>query len=378
MRYFIIAGEASGDLHASNLIRYVKQYDNNAQFAYWGGDLMQEQTGVKPLKHIKELAFMGFVKVLMNIRTIFRNIKSCKEDIRSYHPDVVILVDYPGFNLRLTPFIKSLNIPIFYYISPTVWAWKASRAEIIKKFVDRLYTILPFEPEFYEKYQYKAEYFGHPLLDAIANYKKEKAITLEEFRAEHQLDERPIVALLPGSRVQEIKIKLPLMLKMIERFPNYQFAVSVAPTLELEFIKSYTKSYPVQLVVNKTYDLLRFSHSALVTSGTATLETALFKVPQVVCYKGDALSFSIAKRIVNVKYISLVNLILDKESVRELIQNDFTEKNLQQELSMILDGNKREAVLSDYDLLAKNLGGEGASERVAHDMYNQLLTLINR
>jgi len=372
MKYFIIAGEASGDLHGANLVRELKRIDSHAQFSFWGGDAMAEQIGKAPKKHIKELAFMGFVEVLKNIFTIFKNFKQCKKDILDFKPDAVILIDYPGFNLRMAKFIHQNNIKVLYYISPTVWAWKESRVKTIKKYVDQMYVILPFEKPFYQKHQYEVAYFGHPLLDAMSLYSTNKRPTLEEFKTSHSLDNRPIVAVLPGSRVKEVNVKLPIMLALVEQFPQFQFVVSVAPALDLSIFEPIIANKNVKLVVNKTYDLLSHSHSAIVTSGTATLETALFKIPQVVCYKGDALSFKIAKLIVDVKYISLVNLILDKKSVTELIQDDLTVENLVREFKKIIDGQTRNDILNDYNVLENALGGSGASKRIAEHMTQNL------
>ncbi len=372
MKYFILSGEASGDLHGSNLVKHLIEKDKNAEFEYWGGDLMAEVIGKPPLKHIKDLAFMGFWEVIKHLRTIFKNIRTCKEQIQNYQPDVVILIDYPGFNLRMAKFVKSLGIKVFYYISPTVWAWKESRVKTIQKFVDEMFVILPFEKPFYDKHHYPVHYLGHPLLDAIEQYHKTKQPSLEDFKQEHSLDERPIVALLPGSREQEVRTKLPIMLGVVDTFKEYQFVVSVAPTLDKVLLEDICSGKDVRFVVNKTYDLLSHAHSALVTSGTATLETALFKVPQVVCYLTSKLSFSIAKRIVDVKYISLVNLILDKKVVTELLQNDLNVQNVEQELKLILEGAPRQQMLQFYDELEHVLGGAGASERIANEMIKQL------
>lgn len=372
MKYFILSGEASGDLHGANLVKHIKNFDADPDFQYWGGDLMTEVIGKKPLKHIKQLAFMGLTEVLKNIFTIFRNIKDCKEQIIEYQPDVVIMIDYPGFNLRLAEFVKKQNIKVFYYISPTVWAWKENRVKTIKAFVDEMFVILPFEAPFYAKHDYKVNYYGHPLLDAIVQYEAGKKPSIEVFRKEYGLDERPIIALLPGSRVQEIKVKLPIMLSLVDDYPDYQFVVSVAPSLDLELVQGVAGSKDVKYVVNKTYDLLSHAYAGLITSGTATLETALFKVPQVVCYKGNAFSYQIAKRIVDLKFISLVNLILNREVVAELIQNDLTTKKLKIELDKILDVEHRKVLASEYKVLEDILGGAGTSERVAQKMVEKL------
>lgn len=372
MKYFILSGEASGDLHGANLVKHIKNFDVDADFEYWGGDLMTEVIGKKPLKHFKDLAFMGLSEVLKNIFTIFKNIKDCKQQIIEYQPDVVIMIDYPGFNLRLAEFVKKQNIKVFYYISPTVWAWKENRVKKIKAFVDEMFVILPFEAPFYEKHDYKVNYYGHPLLDAIVQYEAGKKPSIEAFRKDYRLDERPIIALLPGSRVQEIKVKLPIMLSLVDDYPDYQFVVSVAPSLDLKFVQEVAGSKDVKYVVNKTYDLLSHAHAGLITSGTATLETALFKVPQVVCYKGNAFSYQIAKRIVDLKFISLVNLILNREVVTELIQNDLTTSNLKIELDRILDPERRKFLAVEYKALEDILGGAGTSERVAQKMVEKL------
>lgn len=361
MKYYIIAGEASGDLHASNLMKEIKKKDNNAEFRFWGGDLMQTQGGTL-VKHYRDLAFMGFAEVIMNLRTILGNISVAKKDIEAYKPDAIILVDYPGFNLRIAEFVKNLGIKVYYYISPQIWAWKTGRVHKIKKVVDKMFVILPFEEEFYGRYDYKVEFVGNPLLDSLHNL---PAINEETFRKEHNLDERPIIALLPGSRTQEIKVKLPLMLSVEKDFPEYQFVVAGAPSQPIDNYKKIINEN-LKIVENKTYDLLRISHAALVTSGTATLETALLKIPEVVCYKGNALSYEIGKRLIkNIRFISLVNLIMDKEVVKELIQHDLTYENIKHELNLILNTPKREQILNDYENLYEKLGGVGASERTA-------------
>ncbi|WP_426274190.1 lipid-A-disaccharide synthase [Chryseobacterium sp. S-02] len=361
MKYYIIAGEASGDLHGSNLMKALKQKDPGAEFRFWGGDLMEKQGGTL-VKHYRDLAFMGFLEVAMNLRTILNNIKFCKEDIKNNKPDVLILVDYPGFNLRIAKFAKELGIKVVYYISPQLWAWKEGRVEIIKKYVDEMMVILPFEEDFYKKHKVHSHFVGHPLLDAISTLKE---ISIEEFKKENGLNEKEIIALLPGSRKQEVEKMLEMMLSVRPYFKEYQFVIAGAPSLPKEFYEKYVDEN-VHFVSNRTYDLLRCSKAALVTSGTATLETALLNVPEVVCYRGSKVSYAIAKRLVkNIKYISLVNLIMDREVVRELIQNDLNTKNLVEELKKMLDGEKRAEVLKDYELLREKLGGEGASENAA-------------
>ena len=363
MKYYIIAGEASGDLHASNMMKEIIKQDPKADFRFWGGDLMQA-VGGKMVKHYKDLAFMGFAEVLMNIRTIFKNITLCKEDIANYQPDKIIFIDYPGFNFRIMKWAKSLGYETHYYISPQIWAWKEGRIKAIKRDVDYMYVILPFEKAFYEdKHNYKVAFVGHPLLDAIAdrNLVDEKA-----FRSTHQLSNKPIIALLPGSRKQEITKMLSVMLSVIKNFPDYQFVIAGAPSQDKTFYDTFTQQEQVSFVSNKTYDLLSLSHAAVVTSGTATLETALFKVPEVVCYKGSWLSYQIGKRLVkHIKYISLVNLIMDKLVVTELIQDDFNTKRLTDELSKILTDDQREKLFLDYYNLEQELGGQGASKKVA-------------
>jgi len=361
MKYYIIAGEASGDLHGSNLMKALKQKDPNAEFRFWGGDLMKAQGGTM-VKHYRDLAFMGFLEVVMNLRTILNNIKFCKEDIQKNRPDVLILVDYPGFNLRIARFAKELGIKVVYYISPQLWAWKEGRVEIIKKYVDEMMVILPFEEDFYRKHGVHSHFVGHPLLDAISDLQE---INIEKFKSDNGLNEKEIIALLPGSREQEVEKMLEIMLSVRPHFKNYQFVIAGAPSLPKEFYQKYVDEN-VHFVSNKTYDLLRCSKAALVTSGTATLETALLNIPEVVCYRGSKISYAIAKRLVkNINYISLVNLIMDREVVKELIQNDLNTKNLVEELNKIISGEKRTQVLNDYELLRGKLGGKGASDHAA-------------
>jgi len=363
VKYYIIAGEASGDLHASNLMKALSENDDLAEFRFWGGDLMQAVGGTL-VKHYRDLAFMGFTEVIMNLRTILNNIKFCKQDILKYQPNVIILVDYPGFNMRIAEFAKKNNISVHYYISPQIWAWKENRIKKIKRDVDQMYVILPFEKDFYEKkHNFPVHFVGHPLLDAIAD---RKLINASQFCKENKLNDKPIIALLPGSRQQEIKKMLSVMLKMVNKFTDHQFVIAGAPSQNVDFYKQFTKNENVSIVENKTYDLLSVSNAALVTSGTATLETALFKVPEVVCYKGGAISYQIGKRLVkNIKYIALVNLILDKEAVVELIQDDFNEVRLEDELFKILDHKNREKIFDAYYELEQKLGGKGASENTA-------------
>jgi lipid-A-disaccharide synthase len=369
MKYYLIAGEASGDLHASNLMKSLKQIDPTADFRFWGGDLMQEVGGT-PVKHYKELAFMGFVEVLFNLRTIVKNISFCKKDIVAYKPDVIVFVDYPGFNLRIAKWAKEQAYKTHYYISPQIWAWKENRISDIKRDIDQMYVILPFEKEFYEKkHKFPVHFVGHPLLDAISN---RDLVHKDEFKKSHNLDARPIIALLPGSRKQEISKMLQTMLSITEDFEKYQFVIAGAPSQEPDFYKTFIKKKNVHLVMNKTYDVLTLATAALVTSGTATLETALLKVPEVVCYKGSSISYQIAKRIVKLDYISLVNLIMKKEVVKELIQKDFNKKSLKKELNKILDPDNRETIFEEYYELEKELGGPGASQKTATLIYNAI------
>ncbi len=368
MKYYIIAGEASGDLHASNLMKEIYKKDTTAEIHFWGGDLMQK-TGGTLIKHYKELSFMGFIEVVMNIGTIFKNISFCKENIAAFHPDVIIFIDYSGFNLRIAKWAKQQGFKTNYYISPQVWASRAGRVKKIKRDIDAMYVILPFEKDFYKKYDYEVTFVGHPLIDAIAD---KKPIDENEFRQKYQLNDKPIIALLPGSRKQEITKMLSVMLKMVAKFNDYQFVIAGAPSQDYAFYKPFIKEQPIVFISNKTYDLLSVSYAALVTSGTATLETALFKIPQIVCYKGSNISYQIAKRIITIKYISLVNLILDKEAVTELIQNDFNESRLESELKSILSDKKREHLFNDYFDLENILGGKGASKKTAELIVNPL------
>ncbi|MDC9721277.1 MAG: lipid-A-disaccharide synthase [Urechidicola sp.] len=361
MKYYILAGEASGDLHASNLMKALQQKDTNANFRFWGGDLMQAVGGTL-VKHYKERAFMGFGEVIMNLPTILGLFKFCKKDILKYNPDHIIFIDNSGFNLRIAKWAKQQNFKTNYYIAPQVWASRASRVKDIKRDIDNMFVTLPFEEDFYKKHDYKVNFVGHPLLDEI-----EGRVQVDEdsFRREHNLSDKKIIALLPGSRKQEINKMLSVMLKMADKFHEYQFVIAGAPSQDYEFYQQFIKTDNVKFISNKTYDLLSISYAALVTSGTATLEAALFKVPEVVCYKGSWLSYQIAKRIITLKYISLVNLIMDREVVTELIQNDFNEKRLKQELLKILDDQYRQEMFGDYYDLEQKLGGAGASENTA-------------
>lgn len=366
MKYYVIAGEASGDLHGSNLLKELKKLDSNAKFRCWGGDLMKA-AGATIVKHYKELAFMGFAEVIKNLPTILNNLKFCKEDISNFAPDVLVLIDYPGFNLRIAKWAKAKGFKVIYYISPQVWAWKESRVKLIRQVVDKMLVILPFEKEYFEKkWNYKVEFVGHPLVQVINDFLKTTPTSAKD---------QKIIALLPGSRQQEIAKKLPIMLEASQAFPDYKFVVAKAASLEDDFYANFLQGYPnVASVTNDTYNLLSQSTAALVTSGTATLETALFEVPQVVCYKGSAVSYQIAKRLVKVKYISLVNLIMDKEVVKELIQDELTVDNLIEELKNLLYNEKRSKQLqSDYSSLKSLLQQHGnASVTAAESIINFL------
>lgn len=369
MKYYLIAGEASGDLHGANLMRALAEIDPQAQFRFWGGDRM-EAVGGKLIKHYRDLAFMGFWEVVTNLRTILRNIDLCKGDITAYQPDALIFIDYPGFNMRIAKWAKQQGIPTHYYISPQIWAWKENRIKAIRRDVDAMYVILPFEKDFYEgKHQYPVHFVGHPLLDAIA---VRREVSMEVFKRENGLDERPIIALLPGSRKQEIAKMLSVMLSVVGSYHPYQFVIAGAPSLGYDFYRQFIREENVHFVSGKTYDLLSHAHAALVTSGTATLETALFRVPEVVCYRGNWISYQIAKRVISLKYISLVNLIMDAPVVTELIQGDLNTRNLKVELDKLLDPAYRDKLQRDYQALRERLGNEGASRRTAQAIYNSL------
>ncbi len=368
MKYYIIAGEASGDLHGSNLISEIRQLDLHADIRSWGGDKM-EAAGAVLIKHYRELAFMGFTEVLMNLRTIFRNLAFCKEDILAYQPDTLILIDYPGFNLRIAKWAKQQGIRVIYYISPQVWAWKENRVKMMRQCIDKMLVILPFEKDYYrDKWNWEVEYVGHPLVDVIRRHK-------EAHTSHPAADPRPVIALLPGSRQQEIMKKLPVMLEVSRHFPHYHFVVAKAPGLEESFYDDLLKSYEnVNWVSGKTYDLLMEARAALVTSGTATLETALFGVPEVVCYKGSPISYAIARRVIRVKFISLVNLIMDRMVVKELIQHEFTVDNVRKELTALLeDQNRINQIRKDYHDLHNLLAhGGNASARAAASIVEWL------
>lgn len=361
MKYYIIVGEASGDLHGSNLMKSLKNQDPEAQFRFWGGDLM-EAVGGEQVMHYKERAIMGFTEVISKLGTALKNIKICKVDIEAYQPDALIFMDYSGFNLRIAKWAKPKGFNTHYYISPQVWASREGRVKTIKETINHMYVVLPFVKDFYEqKHQFPVHFVGHPIIDAIQQHERTDHIA---FLKEYNLDDRPLITLMPGSRKQEITKMLGIMLQMVDHYPDYQFLIAGAPGQDEQFYKPFLRDN-VTLVMNRAYDLLCLSHAALVTSGTATLETALFKVPQVVCYKGSSISYRIAKMIIKLDYISLVNLIMDKQVVTELIQNDFNIVRLKQELDLILDATQRNRIFADYYDLEKNLGGAGASDRTA-------------
>ncbi len=364
MKYYLIAGEASGDLHGSNLMQEILALDPLAEFRFYGGDLM-EAVGGKLVKHYKEMAFMGFVEVLMNLQTINQNLKACKIDLESYKPDVVIMIDYPGFNLRIAAFAKNIGIKTVYYISPKIWAWNQKRVHKIKKIIDHMMVILPFEVNFYNKFEYKVDYVGNPLKDAISNYQFNP-----NFRKENNLSEKPIIAILPGSRKMELKNILPAMLSVVEFNLNYQFVVAGAPGLDVEFYNQFNmKNIPI--LFNCTYDILQNAEAAIVTSGTATLETAILSIPQVVCYRANAVSVWIARQLVSIKFISLVNLIADKKIVAELIQEECNTQTLQHELKLILKGTEgRTIMLEEYQKLNVLIGEKGASKKAAESLFN--------
>lgn len=366
MKYYIIAGEASGDLHASKLIRAIKKLDNVASIRAWGGDLMEKE-GAVVVKHYRDLAFMGFAEVVANLRTILNNMRFCKEDILSFQPDVVVFVDYPGFNIPIAQFAKKRGFKTAYYISPQVWAWKESRVKKIKQSIDRMMVILPFEKSFYQKWNFAVDYVGHPLIEAIEEFKQN--LSTVHLRSELSLpDDKKIIALLPGSRKQEIKVKLPIMLEAAQNLENCMCIVAQAPGIEDEFINQIIKdSTHVKVIKGNTYGLLNVADAAMVTSGTATLETALFHVPEVVCYKGSSISYAIAKRLIRVKFISLVNLIMEKEIVKELIQHEMNAKEIRKAITpLIQDPEKIERIKSQYKELETILKQDGkASEKAA-------------
>lgn len=377
MKYYLIVGEASGDLHASNLMKSIKAVDKEADFRFFGGDLMSAVGGTR-VKHYRELAYMGFIPVLMHLRTIFTNMSFCKKDVEQWAPDALILVDYPGFNLSIAKHIhKNTKIPVYYYISPKIWAWKEHRIKNIKRDVDELFSILPFEIDFFEKkHNYRINYVGNPCVDAVDAFKREKAVPVAEFFEQNALSDKPIVALLAGSRKQEIKANLPVMIEAMKEYPGYQPVIAGAPGIDKDFYAPYLNA-GAKIVFGRTYDILNNSHAALVTSGTATLEAALFNVPQVVCYATPlARIYSwLKKHFLKVKYVSLVNLIADREVVRELVAADMKLHNVRQELGKLLpvDSKERTAMLNEYSRMMEILGKPGASQRAA----GKIVSILN-
>lgn len=369
MKYYIIAGEASGDLHGSNLIKELKKLDRNYSFRCWGGDLMNEQTN-NLAKHHKDYSYMGFLEVFLNLYTIIKNISFCKSDILKYNPDIIIYIDFPGFNLRIAEWAKKNGFKNHYYISPQIWAWKESRIKLIKKVVDKMYVILPFEKKFYkEKHNFDVSFVGHPLMDEISKRNSEDTSKLSQ-----KISKDKTILLLPGSRDQEIKKLLPIMLSVVSEFEDYKFIIGAAPSQKLSIYQDYVKDSNVEIIQNKTYELLKNCTAAIVTSGTATLETALFKVPQIVCYKSSWTTYLIGKILLkNLNYISLVNLIANKLIVKELIQNACSKKNLIKELNIILEKEERAKIISNYNKLENSLGGRGASNKTAKIIYNYLV-----
>ena len=372
MRYYIIAGEASGDLHGSNLMKELKKRDQNAEFRFWGGDLMLEQADNIAM-HYRELAFMGLVEVLQNLVKIIRNIRFCKNDINSFKPDAVILIDYPGFNLKIARFAKQQGFRVYYYISPKVWAWKQSRVETIKTCVDKMFVILPFEIDFYKKHNFDVDYVGNPILDSIEN-KTKSLVSKQEFITNNSLDDKPIIALLPGSRKQEINKIIPVMLEIIDQYPEYQFVIAAALAIPADYYRSLIPDNSgIKIVYDQTYALLKYSFVAVVTSGTATLEAALLNVPEVVGYIANKWSYLVGKRFVRTPYISLVNLIMGKEIVRELIQDEMTGKTIKKELDrLVFDIEYRENMLKNFSELKKTIGKPGASKRVAELILKEM------
>ncbi len=368
MRYYLVAGEASGDLHGANLMRALKAKDASAEFRFFGGDKMLAEGG-ELVKHYADMAFMGFTEVILNLRTIMRNMKTCKEDILAYAPDVLILIDFPGFNLKIADFAKKNGVLVYYYISPKVWAWNQKRVLKIKRVVDKMFCILPFEVDFYKSWGMEVDYVGNPLLDEISRFQPNPAFILE-----NHLNNNPIIALLPGSRVQEIERLLPVMLSLTERLQDFQFVIAGAPAFSETYYQQFIGDKKVSLVFNQTYDLLHVARAAIVASGTATLETALFKVPQVVVYKGGKISIAIARMVVKIRFISLVNLIMDKRVVEELIQEDCNPSKVYTCLSPLLEGEGRDVQLQDYEALAVKMGKPGASEKTAQLILSSLVS----
>ncbi|MCL2097676.1 MAG: lipid-A-disaccharide synthase [Bacteroidales bacterium] len=372
MKYYIISGEASGDLHGSRLMQGLKEADTAAEFRFWGGDLMAAEGGIM-VRHYKETAVMGFWEVLMKLRKITRNIKECKQDLLAYRPDVVILIDYPGFNFRIAKFAKRHGIKVFYYIAPKVWAWKEKRVHRLRKYVDKLFIIFPFEVDYFKKWGIEAFYSGNPLTDVV-NERLANKPDFNEFVLSNQLHNKPVIAILAGSRTMEIKYILPRILPLVQYYPDYQFVVAGAPAIAPQQYEKHLKGSDIGLVMGKTHELLAVSDAAIVASGTATLEAALIGVPQVVCYGGNELSYQIAKRLIKVKYASLVNLIMNAPVVTELLQHDLTLSNLQRELSAILpEGPQRQTILDSYAALRTLLGKPAAAARIALKMKEELM-----
>jgi lipid-A-disaccharide synthase len=360
MKYYLVAGEASGDLHGANLMKELKKLDPQAEFRYFGGDLMHAEGGTLA-KHYADMAFMGFFEVVANLRTILKNMAYCKQDIAAYQPEILILIDFPGFNLKIAAFAKENNLPVNYYISPKVWAWNQKRVLKIKKIVDHLFCILPFEVDFYKEWGMKVDYVGNPLLDAVAAFKPDT-----DFLQNNKLTDKKIIALLPGSRKQEIDYLLPDMLKVADHYPDYQFVIAGAPSFNADYYQQYLKGKSIPIVFNATYDLLSNAHAAIVASGTATLETALFNVPQIVVYKGNPISIGIARMVIKINFISLVNLIVNRGIVKELIQQDCNPDAISAELDLILNNSTyRQAMLGNYNELDERMGTAGASAKTA-------------
>ena len=369
-RIYIIAGEASGDLHGANLLKELYKLDYSISVRAWGGDRMKNE-GATLVKHISELAFMGFIEVILNLSTILKNINFCKKDILEFKPDVLLLIDYPGFNLRIAKWAKKNGIKVHYYISPQVWAWKKSRVKIIKASVDKMYSILPFENDFYKQFDYETQYVGHPLLDEVENFNQVR-LTKDEFLNKNKLSQVPIISILPGSRKQEIKVKLPIMLDAVKSLKNYQIVIAGAPNQTAKMYEEF-EAQGCKIIFGQTYDLLSNSEAAIVTSGTATLETAILNIPEVVCYKGSWISYFIARSLIKINYISLVNLIMDQQIVKELIQGECNSFKIREELDLLLnDKNYREAMLSNFEIMREKLGGQGASKKVAHSLLKTI------
>lgn len=371
MNYYIIAGEASGDLHGSNLMKGLKKTDPKAKFRFWGGDLMKAQGG-ELVMHYQDLAIMGVLEVVQNLGKIRKNLKYCRQDLEAYKPDVLILIDYAGFNLRIAKFARGIGFRIFYYISPKIWAWKQSRIHKIKKYVDRMFVILPFEVDYYKSFDFQVEYEGNPVVDAVEG----KIRTIGDrgsFLSEHRLPDKPIIGLMPGSRKQEIRYILPVMLEAVKYYADYQFLMACSPSVEAGFYKEFVKDQDITLLYGQAYPILKHADAAMIASGTATLEAALLKVPEVVCYYVNPVSYFIGSRFVNVKFISLVNLIMDREVVKELLQSDLKAEHVREELDRILfDAEYRNNMLLAFDNLKKRVGTPGVSERVAGNMYRIL------